>query len=285
MCRCKCGNKSPRFLFQIFVQIRISTNVASNFYIYFVIGFDDYLALQCNGISPIKQETEIARPSSYGKTIRNQNVSFNDKVLHRFQTYSPVSVFENSSSSSVEIPNFDKPAFPVKRARSKRHQRTSFGPLFSFSFFPNSPALQKNQEESTPESSSETRTAWKHLNQIKKQQKKDLSLLSGDVEMKRSSSQEPVSHRKCTHCEITKTPQWREGPMGPKTLCNACGVRYRSGRLFPEYRPAASPTFVASVHSNSHKKVLEMRGRGVPDGVRGCTSMSPSSDLPGNYVG
>ncbi|KAJ6817563.1 putative GATA transcription factor family protein isoform X1 [Iris pallida] len=65
--------------------------------------------------------------------------------------------------------------------------------------------------------------------------------------------------RKCMHCGIQKTPQWRAGPMGPKTLCNACGVRYKSGRLFPEYRPAASPTFVPSVHSNSHKKVVEMR--------------------------
>ncbi|KAL4560897.1 hypothetical protein LXL04_033053 [Taraxacum kok-saghyz] len=68
--------------------------------------------------------------------------------------------------------------------------------------------------------------------------------------------------KKCSHCEITKTPQWREGPMGPKTLCNACGVRYRSGRLFPEYRPAASPSFVPDLHSNSHRKVIEMREKG-----------------------
>lgn len=47
--------------------------------------------------------------------------------------------------------------------------------------------------------------------------------------------------------------------MGPKTLCNACGVRYKSGRLVPEYRPAASPTFVSAKHSNSHRKVLELR--------------------------
>ncbi|KAI3699081.1 hypothetical protein L2E82_43104 [Cichorium intybus] len=50
--------------------------------------------------------------------------------------------------------------------------------------------------------------------------------------------------RRCTHCASEKTPQWRTGPLGPKTLCNACGVRYKSGRLVPEYRPAASPTFV-----------------------------------------
>ncbi|KAL2516865.1 GATA transcription factor 12 [Abeliophyllum distichum] len=65
--------------------------------------------------------------------------------------------------------------------------------------------------------------------------------------------------RKCLHCAIDKTPQWRTGPMGPKTLCNACGVRYKSGRLVPEYRPAASPTFVLTKHSNSHRKVLVLR--------------------------
>lgn len=65
--------------------------------------------------------------------------------------------------------------------------------------------------------------------------------------------------RKCQHCGVEKTPQWRAGPLGPKTLCNACGVRYKSGRLVPEYRPANSPTFCSELHSNSHRKVVEMR--------------------------
>ncbi|KAI3512595.1 hypothetical protein L1887_19911 [Cichorium endivia] len=64
---------------------------------------------------------------------------------------------------------------------------------------------------------------------------------------------------RCLHCGSDKTPQWRTGPMGPKTLCNACGVRYKSGRLVPEYRPAASPTYVSAKHSNSHRKVMEIR--------------------------
>lgn len=67
--------------------------------------------------------------------------------------------------------------------------------------------------------------------------------------------------RRCSHCQVQKTPQWRTGPLGPKTLCNACGVRFKSGRLFPEYRPACSPTFSSEIHSNSHRKVLEMRRR------------------------
>ncbi|KAL0699442.1 hypothetical protein Bca4012_055564 [Brassica carinata] len=65
--------------------------------------------------------------------------------------------------------------------------------------------------------------------------------------------------RKCQHCGADKTPQWRAGPSGPKTLCNACGVRYKSGRLVPEYRPANSPTFSPEFHSNSHRKIVEMR--------------------------
>lgn len=75
--------------------------------------------------------------------------------------------------------------------------------------------------------------------------------------------------RKCLHCGTQKTPQWRAGPMGPKTLCNACGVRFKSGRLLPEYRPAASPTFVETAHSNSHRRVLEMRRQ------KGCSETPP----------
>ena len=33
----------------------------------------------------------------------------------------------------------------------------------------------------------------------------------------------------CANCRTQKTPLWRNGPLGPKTLCNACGVRFRKG--------------------------------------------------------
>lgn len=82
--------------------------------------------------------------------------------------------------------------------------------------------------------------------------------------------------RKCQHCGAEKTPQWRAGPMGPKTLCNACGVRYKSGRLVPEYRPANSPTFSSELHSNSHRKVLEMRRQKQSVGIElGVVGVKP----------
>ncbi|KAK1293301.1 GATA transcription factor 15 [Acorus calamus] len=36
--------------------------------------------------------------------------------------------------------------------------------------------------------------------------------------------------KSCSDCRTTKTPLWRGGPSGPKSLCNACGIRYRKKR-------------------------------------------------------
>lgn len=30
----------------------------------------------------------------------------------------------------------------------------------------------------------------------------------------------------CKGCDATSTPEWRRGPLGPRTLCNACGLVY-----------------------------------------------------------
>ncbi|KAH9535771.1 hypothetical protein CY35_17G071000 [Sphagnum magellanicum] len=44
--------------------------------------------------------------------------------------------------------------------------------------------------------------------------------------------------RICAHCGTSKTPLWRNGPQGPKSLCNACGIRHKkAGR-----RSAATST-------------------------------------------
>ena len=42
---------------------------------------------------------------------------------------------------------------------------------------------------------------------------------------------EPCASKTCAFCRTQKTPLWRNGPFGPKTLCNACGVRFKLGKL------------------------------------------------------
>ncbi|KAI3985948.1 hypothetical protein MKX01_039030 [Papaver californicum] len=39
-----------------------------------------------------------------------------------------------------------------------------------------------------------------------------------------------TTKKSCVDCQTSKTPLWRGGPAGPKSLCNACGIRYRKKR-------------------------------------------------------
>jgi hypothetical protein len=48
--------------------------------------------------------------------------------------------------------------------------------------------------------------------------------------------------RACARCGVVKTPQWRSGPAGSKSLCNACGTRHRkTGDATPLRAPDTPP--------------------------------------------
>ncbi|XP_073047099.1 putative GATA transcription factor 22 [Primulina eburnea] len=52
--------------------------------------------------------------------------------------------------------------------------------------------------------------------------------------------------RVCSNCNTTKTPLWRSGPEGPKSLCNACGIRQRKARRAMEAAAAAATKGMAA---------------------------------------
>ena len=56
----------------------------------------------------------------------------------------------------------------------------------------------------------------------------------------------------CTKCGAIKTPQWREGPYGPKTLCNACGVK-RTRKLRAEQEGQKKRRNASSGKGNNNK--------------------------------
>jgi GATA-binding protein 2 len=183
-------------------------------------------------------------------------------------------------------PRPDPPVFVVPaRARSKRSRASAFPtairaaapPPEATILVPTPMYWPTTSSYSEPESIAESNSSLPPAMKKKKKAKRPAPPVTSDAEGDGDADYEegsggggaalpPGAVRRCTHCQIEKTPQWRAGPLGPKTLCNACGVRYKSGRLFPEYRPAASPTFVPAVHSNSHKKVVEMRQKVEPKG-------------------
>ncbi|XP_059311211.1 GATA transcription factor 16-like [Lycium ferocissimum] len=56
----------------------------------------------------------------------------------------------------------------------------------------------------------------------------------------------------CSDCKTTKTPLWRSGPCGPKSLCNACGIKYRKKKRTPSKGPEKKKEKLTS-NSNEDK--------------------------------
>uniref|UniRef100_A0A1J3CQN7 GATA transcription factor n=1 Tax=Noccaea caerulescens TaxID=107243 RepID=A0A1J3CQN7_NOCCA len=249
---------------------------------------------------PFEDIVKVEKPTSFVEEslVEKKEDSFSTHTdssssHSQFRSSSPVSVLESSSSSSQTTNNTASLVLPGKhgRPRTKRPR----------------PPVQEKDRVKDSVCGADSRLIIRipkqflseHNKMITKKKKKKAKITSSssssgidlevsgnnnNVDDSYSSEQNPV--RKCMHCEVTKTPQWRLGPMGPKTLCNACGVRYKSGRLFPEYRPAASPTFTPALHSNSHKKVAEMRSRMCSDGSYATEENDLQELIPNNaYIG
>lgn len=54
----------------------------------------------------------------------------------------------------------------------------------------------------------------------------------GEIRSDKSGATDPefpdgAVARTCAECKTDRTPLWRNGPDGPKSLCNACGIRFK----------------------------------------------------------
>ncbi|KAF7311342.1 hypothetical protein MKEN_01035900 [Mycena kentingensis (nom. inval.)] len=62
--------------------------------------------------------------------------------------------------------------------------------------------------------------------------------------MTKKSAPAPPEQYACITCGRTDSPEWRKGPTGPKTLCNACGLRWakqvKTQKMADEAAAAAS---------------------------------------------
>ncbi|CAN1196477.1 GATA transcription factor 16, partial [Linum perenne] len=70
--------------------------------------------------------------------------------------------------------------------------------------------------------------------------------------------------RSCIDCHTTTTPCWRGGPAGPRTLCNACGIRYRKSRKSACSSTSSSGS--AEMKMKKKKKKKRKIGKGEEEG-------------------
>lgn len=68
-------------------------------------------------------------------------------------------------------------------------------------------------------------------------------------------------HKSCVDCMTTKTPLWRSGPSGPKSLCNACGIRYRKKRAERPTRDSEKDEIGTETSYKKRKVSQELRSR------------------------
>ena len=76
----------------------------------------------------------------------------------------------------------------------------------------------------------------------------------------------------CNYCKTNQTPMWRRGPDGPGTLCNACGSRWKMGRLDNQ----AKQTEAVKVEKDAKAGENGERGGGGGGGGGGSTAAAPS---------
>ncbi|XP_058213975.1 GATA transcription factor 16-like isoform X2 [Rhododendron vialii] len=81
----------------------------------------------------------------------------------------------------------------------------------------------------------------------------------------------------CCDCKTTKTPLWRAGPSGPKSLCNACGIRYRKKRSAVvglnksvEKEEKSATTSLTNTNTTAATTVAAAKNRCGGGGGKGC---------------
>lgn len=97
--------------------------------------------------------------------------------------------------------------------------------------------------------------------------KNSLSLKKKRVKKNKSQALKMLN-KFCSHCSTSETSEWRKGPNGLRTLCNACGLFY--SKLSRKFNPE-----IAAMIFEYKKKTDTVLNRMIPSGK----SSSNASDL------
>ncbi|CAO3631272.1 unnamed protein product [Cunninghamella echinulata] len=95
--------------------------------------------------------------------------------------------------------------------------------------------------------SSDDNNADKDYTPAKKRKPKRTSMST----TRTSHNSEQSSGKKCLYCGSKSTPMWRRGPEGAGTLCNACGVKWKHGKILAGVTASSSSPQSESTGSSS----------------------------------
>ncbi|KAM0752700.1 hypothetical protein T439DRAFT_286870 [Meredithblackwellia eburnea MCA 4105] len=206
---------------------------------------------------------------------------------------SSVSLYSVAGSSSGSGSSMSLPLPAFKGMNSDTDSSSGTSSASSFSAIPSTfKTLTQAATDNIFDELDTTRgTSWQfELHQLRLQNKKlreekdALSVLQRK-KRKRDAAQfivptppTPGGPKACANCGRTGSPEWRTGPTGPKTLCNACGLRWSKAR--PQLSSATSTSSVQtwSLSGNNSRPGSSSGSVGSPSGT--STLPTPVSSLP-----
>ncbi|EXB29000.1 GATA transcription factor 29 [Morus notabilis] len=193
-----------------------------------------------NGYYNMINNTSGGVPSNYFGRIFNQTGT---NLGHQIINTGPDQVFSEGPHYTYSTPN------------SSTFNAITSNPYTSTSI---SPAIMKNNIDLLC-----TRSRGQSSLRKNNRGKKQSEAVVVDVGEEEEEEEEEVeddddddddANKRCSNpkCLTHTTPMWRRGPLGPKSLCNACGIKYRKQeeRIRAAEKIAAAKTGNTSTISN-----------------------------------
>ncbi|XP_047308922.1 GATA transcription factor 21-like [Impatiens glandulifera] len=161
------------------------------------------------------------------------NLSLIDHHHHHDQQLSPsnLQVSSSSSSSSLSLHPFINPQqLQADQSGSHDHDHPPLINGLNDSSLWNSENTNKSLPTKIRFTGRMLNTSWSTTPQTQNHNPNTKKLEDNNNISSNTNVTSTTPVRVCSDCNTTKTPLWRSGPRGPKTLCNACGIRQRKAR-------------------------------------------------------
>ncbi|GLT47821.1 hypothetical protein SLA2020_214830 [Shorea laevis] len=221
-------------------------------------------------------------------------IDLNEDQTHHDMIFSLKSQASSSSSSSLSCPSLSNPpqdhgGYFVQQSQQLQDQEAKISveegrsceneSTLKFSIWKEEDKMKENSDQSDHGSvkwmSSKMRLMRKMMKSSDHGQKYEDQKPSSALETDNSSSSSHnninTTIRVCADCNTTKTPLWRSGPRGPKSLCNACGIRQRKARRAMAAAAAAAAVAngtVVAAETTSTKSKLQHKDKRSSNGFK-----------------
>ncbi|KAJ2033572.1 hypothetical protein H4S03_005563 [Coemansia sp. S3946] len=130
----------------------------------------------------------------------------------------------DSSSSDENMEDLTKPGEKENSQRNDLQKPSDLVPVRSYTPPPTLPPPPTPMPSSSQQGAPPVKT--------KRPYKRRTSTIQKTPSNPHRITLSPVGRsRKCSYCGCSETPIWRRGPGGTGTLCNACGVRWKLGKI------------------------------------------------------